>query len=156
MFKKYRQAKKSKYFGIEYDKLSKELYGFNPEDESWFFSELFQLITKYDPEVVSDFAKNDKNPIYTTELFIKSGFRAVEKNLLIQYTKVDNVDDVYGAAISLAICGYNEGFDLLSLFVNKTHRLSDEIDPIIDILPDLKYVKDERANIIEEEIRNNK
>jgi hypothetical protein len=137
----------------EYDTLSKSLHGFNPEDEDWFFPELLKLIDKYGADIVCEFIKNDASAIYITELFIKAGLRAVDKNILLKYTKGDNEDDVYGAALSLAICGYTEGFEILNQFADKTHRLSNNIHPIADIIPDLTFINDGRAAKLEKRIR---
>lgn len=141
-------------FKNEYDKLFKSLHGFNPEDEGWFFPGLLKLINEYGADTACEFAKNDVSPVYTTELLIKAGLRGVDKELLMKYTKQDNEDDVYGAALSLAICGYDEGFELLSQFADETHRLSKNIHPLVDMIPDLVFVKDKRAIELEVHIRN--
>jgi hypothetical protein len=143
-------------FEKEYDTLNKSLYGFNPEDEDWFFPELLKLINKFGAEIACEFAKNDSTPVYTTELFIKAGLREVDKSLLLKYTKGNDEDDVYGAALSLAICGYTEGFELLNQFADEIHRLSKNIHPIADIIPDLKFINDERAIKLEIRIRKKK
>lgn len=139
----------------EYETLSKSLHGFNPEDEEWFFLELYKLIDKYGADIVCKFIKNDASAVYTTSLFIKAGLRAVDKNVLLIYTKGDNEDDVYGAALSLAICGHTEGFEILNQFADKTHRLSNNIHPIADIIPDLAFINDERAAKLEKRIIEN-
>lgn len=142
-------------FEKEYHILYKSLNGFNPEDEDWFLDELLKLINKYGTDIACEFAKNDSSASYTTELFIKAGLRGVDKNLLLEYTKGDNEDDVYGAALSLAICGYTEGFELLNQFADKTHKLSNNVHPIADIIPDLTFINDERAVKLEKRIREN-
>lgn len=140
-------------FEKKYTALSKALHGFNPEDEDWYLTELSKLITEYGTEVACEFAKKDSTAIYTTEILIKAGLRGVDKTLLLEYTKGEDEDDVYGAALCLAICGYTEGFDLLDQFVDKTHRLSKHIDPISDIIQDLIFIKDERAVKLEKRLR---
>ncbi|MEZ5007615.1 MAG: hypothetical protein R2753_05615 [Chitinophagales bacterium] len=140
-------------FEKEYDALYKSLNGFNPEDEDWFLPELLKLINKYGANTACEFAKNNASAIYVTELLIKAGLRDVDKTLLLEYTKGDNEDDVYGAALSLAICGYAEGFELLNQFADGSHRLSKNIHPIADIIPDLAFINDERAVRLEERIR---
>lgn len=142
-------------FETEYDTLSKSLHGYNPEDEEWFFDELLKLINKYGTDVACEYAKNDTSASHTMELFIKAGLRDVDKNLLLEYTRGDDEDDVYGAALSLAICGYPEGFELLNQFADKTHKLSNNIHPIADIIPDLTFINDERAVKLEKRIREN-
>lgn len=140
-------------FKKEYYRLNSFLHGFNPEDEDWFFPELQKLINKYGAEIACEVAKNDISAVYTTELFVKAGFRSVDKDLLLEYSRGDNEDDVYGAALCLAICGYSEGFELLEEFADMTHRLSKNIHPIADILPDLRFVDDARADILETSIK---
>ena len=140
-------------FKKKYTELSKALHGFNPEDEDWFLTELLKLITEYGSDVVCEFAKNDSTAIYTTEILIKAGLRGVDKTLLLEYTKGEDEDDVYGAALCLAICGYREGFELLDQFIDKTHRLSKNIDPISDIIQDLEFINDERAVLLEKRLR---
>lgn len=140
-------------FEKEFDRLNKSLHGFNPEDEDWFFPELLKLINKYGTDIACEFAKNDSTAIYTTELLIKAGLRGVDKNLLLDYTSGEDEDDVYGAALCLAICGYAEGFELLNQFADKTHRLSKYIHPIADIMPDLAFIDDERAVNLEKRLR---
>lgn len=136
-------------FKKEYDNLNSLLHGFNPEDEDWFFPELRKLINNYGAEIACEVAKNDISAVYTTELFVKAGFRSVDKDLLLEYSRGDNEDEVYGATLCLAICGYSEGFELLEEFANMTHRLSKNIHPIADILPDLNFINDERKGRLE-------
>ncbi len=112
-----------------------------------------KLITEYGTNVACEFAKNDSTAIYTTEILIKAGLRGVDKTLLLQYTKGEDEYDVYGAVLCLAICGYIEGFELLDQFIDKTHRLSKNIDPISEIIGDLEFINDKRAIIMEKRLR---
>lgn len=144
-----------KSFKTEFDELYKSLHQFNPEDEQWFFPQLMKLIEKYGAEVALDFAKNEPSEIYTIELFVKAGFRDVNQSLLIDYIKHNNEDDVYSAALCLAICDYDSGFELLNQFADKTHMLSKNIDPLSDIIPDLEYVNNKKALEIKNHIIEN-
>lgn len=129
-------------FAEAYNRLFQSLHGFNPEDEAWFMKGVRALIKEHGTEVAIEFAKNDSNAVYTTEILAKAGLRGVDKSLLIDYTLGNNEDDVYGAALCLAICGHDEGFELLSAFARQTHRLSANIHPVADMLPDLKFIED--------------
>jgi hypothetical protein len=142
-----------KAFAKAFDRLFQSLHGFNPEDEAWFMSGVRALIKEHGTEAALEFAKNDSNAVYTTEILIKAGLRGVDKSLLIAYTLGDNEDDVYGAALSLAICGHDEGFALLDAFTRQAHRLSANIHPVADILPDLKFIEDPRATELEKQLK---
>jgi hypothetical protein len=122
-----------------------KLHGFTPEDEPWFLPALYDLIQKHTPKNAITYAMKSAWPIYNLELYIKSGLREVSKSLLLDFAQSQKEDDVYAAALSLAICGHEEGFKLLEQFTRRNHRLSRQIDPLTDILPDLKFIDDSRA-----------
>ncbi|WP_370477067.1 hypothetical protein [Tamlana flava] len=135
-------------FEKQYNSLEKSLHGFSPEDVDWFLPNVFKLIQQYGSKIAIEFASKDINPIYTLELLIKAGLRDVDKTILLPYTKNKNEDTVYGAALCLAMCDYKEGFDILEQFARGTHPLQKHIHPKADILPDLKFIDDERAEIL--------
>jgi hypothetical protein len=137
-------------FAEAYQTLEKSLHGFTPEDEHWFLPQVYQLIQDYGEDTAVKYALASNWPIYHLELFIKSGFRQVDKSILLEYTNSPNEDDVYSAALCLAICGYDEGFKILEAFAKYTHKLSKHIDPFADVLPDLKFIEDPRAKQLKE------
>lgn len=137
-------------FNSAFDKLFEWVSSYNtsPDNEPWFYQELNKLINDYGDDVAIQFAQSEKCPEYTFELIVKSGLRDIPKEILLPYLKTDNEDNMYCTAFALAACGYDEGFDVLRAFANKTHPLIENIDPAFDILPDLSYIKDSRANEI--------
>ena len=134
-------------FKEKYNKLFKVVaaHDTSPDDEPWFFIEVKKLIKKYGNEIAITFAQKEQWPEYTFELLVKSGLREISKEILLPYLQTNNEDNLYCAAFSLAACGYQEGFDILKEFANKTHLLSKYIHPNADILPDLSFIKDDRV-----------
>ena len=137
-------------FKQKYDKLFKLVASFDtsPDDEPWFFKEVQQLIETYGNEVAIQFAQKENWPEYTFELLVKSGLRYIPKDILLPYLQTNNVDNMYCTAFCLAACEYQEGFEVLKQFAIKKHPLSKNIHPIVDILPDLEYIKDDRVEEI--------
>ncbi|WP_431158125.1 hypothetical protein [Winogradskyella poriferorum] len=140
----------SSTFAEAYQKLEKSLHGFIPEDEPWFLPQLYQLIQDYGEKTALKYALASNWPIYHLELFIKSGLRQVDKSILLDYTNSPNEEDVYSAALCIAICGHQEGFEILEQFATYTHKLSKHIDPFTDVVPDLKFIEDPRAKQLKE------
>lgn len=140
----------SSTFAEAYQKLEKSLHGFIPEDEPWFLPQLNRLIQKYGEDTAVNYALASNWPIYHLELFIKSGLRKLKKSILAEYTTSPNEDDIYSAALCLAVCGHDEGFEILEQFATYTHKLSKHIDPFTDLLPDLKFIEDPRAKHLKE------
>lgn len=136
-------------FTEEYDKLYKKLYEFNPEDEPWFLPALSELIQKHGSETAIAFAKTQDWPEFTFELLVKAGLRGIDKNLLLKYTDSVSEDGIYCVGFCLAVCGYEEGFEILTEFANRSHPLSKDIDPLTDILPDVRFLKGEKAKALE-------
>lgn len=133
-------------FRRDYNTLYDQLRYSNPDDEEWFYPKLFQLTQKYHSSTVVEFAKQENLPASTFEYLTKAGFRRVDKSILLELANGMYEDQVYAAILSLAICGYEEGFELLKQFATKTHKLSKAIDPLVDVLPDLKYISKHWAN----------
>ncbi|SDS52287.1 hypothetical protein SAMN05216503_3333 [Polaribacter sp. KT25b] len=135
-------------FTDEYNKLYKQLYDNIPDEESWFFPALKELIEKYDKQTAIIFATQQPWPEYTFELLVKAGLTDIDKEILIPYLKTKNEDNCYCIAFCLAACGYQEGFVVLKQFAKQTHLLSKHTHPFVDILPDLIFIKDDRISEI--------
>ena len=133
-------------FKEEYNKLFKLVasHDTSPDNEPWFYLEVKNLIDKYGKKAAIQFALNESWSEYTFELLVKAGLREIPKEILLPYLQTDNEDNMYCTAFSLAACGYQEGFKLLKQFADKTHKLSKNIHPKIDILPDLEFINDDR------------
>ena len=139
-----------KSFAEEYDKLRDALYDFIPDDEPWFFPAVGELIEAYDKSIIIEFAQNDHWPEYTFELLVKSGLREIDKEVLLPYLNTHSDDNLYCTAFCLSACGYQEGFDILTQFADKSHKLSKHFHPPTDILPDLDFINDKRVEPIKD------
>ena len=138
-------------FTRAYDELYRHVVALDgiPEDEPWFLPALGALIQKYGSETAIAFAQTQAWPEFTFELLVKAGLRGIDKDLLLQYTNTLSEDGIYCAAFCLAACGYDEGFEILTTFANRTHPLSKDIGPPTDILPDVRFLEGENAKKLE-------
>ena len=137
-------------FAVEFEKLEKALHGFTPDDEPWYFPAVSKLMEDYSQQTIIRFAQGRAWPEYTFEILVKSGLRGIDKKVLLPYLDTDNDDNLYCTAFCLAACGFQDGFDILTQFANKTHPLSNNLDPFTEILPDLKFIDDPRVDPIRE------
>lgn len=125
---------------IAYEKLEQNLHGFNPEDCDWFMEGLHKLSQAYASPIICDFAFQEPDPLYCLELFAKSGFRDLPIDYLLDALKSKDEDQVYSAALSLAILNRKEGIVVLQLFADSNHPLQKHIHPKADLLEDLKFL----------------
>ena len=138
-------------FTSAYDKLYRQVTILDaiPEDELWFMSALGELIQTYGSETAIRFAQTQEWPEFTFELLVKAGLRGIDKDLLLPYTESMSEDGIYCTAFCLAACGYDEGFEILTEFATRTHPLSKDIDPVTDMLPDVRFLEGEKAKALE-------
>lgn len=144
------QAIMATTFAAAYQALEKSLHGFSPAEEPWFLPALYARIEQFGEDTAIDYALQSNWPIYHLELFIKAGIRDINKSLLLPYLSAQTEDDVYSAALCLAICGFDDGFDVLAQFAKFEHELSKHIDPLVDILPDLLFIDNPRVKVLEQ------
>ncbi|PHR71896.1 MAG: hypothetical protein COA67_05765 [Lutibacter sp.] len=126
----------------------------SPEDEEWFFPAVKELIEKFGPDKVREFVQTKPTSIYITTLLIKAGLKGVDESLLLEHLNKIDEDEVYDAALSLAIYGHSLGFEILYEFANESHKLSKHIIPKLDILPDLKFIHHPKAKELKVYIEN--
>ncbi|MDW3196030.1 MAG: hypothetical protein R8G66_26905 [Cytophagales bacterium] len=111
-----------------------------------FYPELRKLVSRYDEQIIVDYAINCQYPLGSIEYLIKAGIKSFDKDYLLQFTSSDEELEAYDGAYFLALCGYDEGYELLYTFAMGTHPLySGYISPIVDMIEDLAYADDERA-----------
>ncbi|GEM_PF-5409982 len=123
-----------------YQKLEQSLHGFNPEDCDWFMEGLHKLSQAYASPIICDFAFQEPEPLYCLELFAKSGFKDLPINYLLEALKSKDEDQVYSAALSLALLDQEEGIQVLKLFAEERHPLQKNIHPKADLVADLKFL----------------
>jgi len=126
-------------FENSFDNLIKSVIN-SPEDDTWFFPALKKLIHENGQDVVLTYVKNNPLSLYLISLLIKTGLKKVNASILLKALNNTDEDEVYDAAISLAIYRYDIGFETLYKFANRTHELSKQINSKTVILPDLKYI----------------
>ena len=124
----------------------------SPDDEDWFYEALNDLIGKYGKDQVLEFVKNKQPSAYILCILIKGGLKGVDEILLHEFLDKNDENEVYDAALSLAIYGHPIGFETLYKFADMSHELSNHIIPKLDILPDLKFIKNPKAKELEDYI----
>ena len=138
-----------KTFEQEFEHLMIGVQDTYPEATDWFFPSLAELIQTNDKRTICDFARTQSSPAYVSNLLIKAGFREIETDLLLEYLKEQDEDEVYDAAVSLAIYGDERGFEVLKEYAAGTHPLLKYMSPQMDIPEDLVFLKTEWAAEIE-------
>lgn len=114
--------------------------------DGWFYPELRKLVGRYDEEIIVEYAINCQYPLGSIEHLIKAGITSFEKDYLSQFTRSEEELEAYDGAYFLALCGHDEGYELLTQFAMQTHPLySGYIHPVVDMIEDLAYADDERA-----------
>lgn len=141
-------------FEDSFDSLMRSVCDTSPEGEEWFFPALKKLIEKHGQDIVLKFVNSESSSAYLTSLLIKAGLKGVDEDLLLEYLNKKDEDEVYDAALSLAIYGHSLGFETLYKFANECHELSNNIIPKLDILPDLKFINHAKARELEIYINN--
>lgn len=143
------QEKRLASFAQEYDDLE---YSMLMQDgaadmDGWFYPELRKLVGRYDDKLIVEYAtQHHQYPLGCIEYLIKAGVTSFDKEYLFQFTLGDEELEVYDGAYFLALCGYDEGYEILSAFAMQTHPLyTGYISPITDMIEDLAYADDVRA-----------
>lgn len=143
------QEKSIANFAQEYEHLEYSMLKLDgtADMDGWFYPELKKLVNRYDERLVVKYATEyDKYPLGVIEHLIKVGIRSFDKDYLLQFTLGEEELEVYDGAYFLALCGYDEGYEMLHAFAMGTHPLcTGYISPITDMIEDLAYADDERA-----------
>ncbi len=151
------QEKERSDFAQQYDDLE---YAMLMQDgtadmDGWFYPELKKLVSQYDDSLIVEFAtQHHQYPLGCIEHLIKVGIKSFDKDYLLQFTLGEEELEVYDGAYFLALCGYDEGYELLLTFAMQTHPLcTGNISPVTDMIEDLAYADDERATKLIAEIK---
>ena len=151
------QEKQLKDFAQEYENLELAMLNMDgaADMDGWFYPALRKLVSQYDESLIVKYATEyDRYPLGCIEHFIKIGIKSFDKAYLMQFTTGEEELEVYDGAYFLALCGHDEGYEMLHAFAMGTHPLfTGMISPVVDMIEDLAYADDERATQLTEDIK---
>lgn len=138
------------YMNNDFEKQLNELilhstYGY--EDE-WLITHIKKLIDSSGPKRALEYAHSSFATIYEISLLVKGGLQGVDMKLLLNYLNSENEDNRYDAAIALAIYNHPKGIETIKTFINNTQK-SQAYEPKLDILPDLKFIRNSEGRALE-------